>query len=109
MLFSQAIEIQEMTPQLLVFVWGIIQSLGLEYVPGVAPWYSKRDDVQKRAIQAGGLLLVTVGILGLSCVAVLSGIECNQAGITGMFVTYFLALMANQTTHSVFRKKKSAG
>lgn len=98
--------IQELTPELLIFVWGIIQSLLFEYVPKVAPWYEVLDDVQKRAVQAIGLFVVTLGIFGLSCLDILSGIACDQAGLVGVFMTYFLALVANQTTHSVFRKRR---
>ena len=100
-----AIQVQEFTPELLIFIWGIVQSLMFEYVPKVAPWYAGMDDVQKRAIQAGGLFVVTAAIFGLACASILGGVECSQNGAVGVVVTYFLALMANQTTHSVFRKR----
>lgn len=105
-MLSQPIPVNELTPEVLIFIWGIVQSLLFEYVPGIAPWFAKLDDVQKRAVQAGGLLAVTLAIFGLMCGAILSGVSCDQAGAIGLIVTYFLALMANQTTHRVFKKRE---
>ena len=104
MLFAQAVEISELTPGLLIFLLGVVQSLFFEYVPKVEGWYGKLDDKVKRLVQAGVLLVVTLAIFGLACADILGGIECSANSLYELVFVYFLALTANQTTHRVFRR-----
>jgi hypothetical protein len=98
------VEEVQLTPDALVVLWGILQSLLFEYVPKVAPWYAKLEEVEKRAIQALGVLAVGLLILLGGCLGLYSTISCSSAGIVQVFVVWFTALVANQTTHRLFKK-----
>ncbi len=104
MLFAQAVEISELTPGLLIFILGIVQSLFFEYVPKVEGWYGKLEDKMKRLVQAGVLLAITLGIFGLACADIVGGVVCSTGSLYELIFVYFLALTANQTTHRVFRR-----
>lgn len=103
-MFAQAIDIKELTPEMLLFLLGIVQSLFFEYVPKVEAWYGALEDKVKRLLQAGVLLVIAAVIFGLGCGNVISGVACNLDSLYELIFVYFLALMANQTTHRVFRK-----
>lgn len=100
----QAIVVEQWTPEILLMLWGIAQSLILEYVPGVSGWYVKLDRQWKRFSQAAGLLIVSALVFALSCADVLGGISCDQGGVIGLLVIFILGLMANQTTHLIAKK-----
>lgn len=104
---AQAIEIEKVTPGLLIFIFGIVQSLFFEYAPGVEAWFDKLGDKQKRLLQAGLLLAVTLSVFGLGCGNVIGGIECSQSSIIELLLVFFAALTGNQITHKVFRKEHS--
>lgn len=101
---TQAIIVEQWTPGILLMLWGVAQSLILEYVPGVSGWYAKLDKQWKRFSQAVGLLLVSVLVFALSCTDVLGGITCDQNGAIGLFTIFILGLIANQTTHLIAKK-----
>ena len=101
---AQAISIEKLTPDLLIFLLGIAQSLFFEYVPKVEDWYGKLEDKTKRLLQAGVLLVLALAIFGLGCADVVGGLECSTNYLYEFIFVYFLALMANQTTHRVFRR-----
>jgi hypothetical protein len=104
-MFAQAIEVKEFTPELLIFLLGIVQSLFFEYVPKVEEWYGALGDKFKRLLQAGVLLVITLAIFGLGCADIVGGVECSNDSLYGLVFVYFLALTANQTTHRVFRRE----
>ena len=104
----QDISIERWTPELLLLVWGALQSLILEYLPYIAPWYHKQDAQWKRLIQAIGLIIVSVLVVVLACYDVVGGIGCNRGGVIEVITVFILALMSNQSTHLVFKKNKPA-
>ena len=101
------VTIEQVTPEVLLLLVGFLQSLFFEYVPGVAPWYAKRDEVQKRGIQALLLFLITILVFALACTSILESLACDQNTAITLFITWILALMANQTGHRVFKKRSS--
>lgn len=103
----QSINVTEWTPEVLILIWGVAQSLFFEYVPRVKDLYGKLDAQWKRLVQAFGLLLVSFLVLVLACTDVIGGITCDQAGAIDLFIVWIFGLMANQTTHLVFKKKSA--
>ena len=101
---AQAISIEKLTPDLLIFLLGIALSLFFEYVPKVEEWYGALADKMKRLLQAGVLLVIALAIFGLGCADIVGGLECSTNSLYEFIFVYFLALMANQTTHRVFRR-----
>jgi hypothetical protein len=96
----------ELTADYLIVLAGIFQSLIFEYVPGVAPWYAGKTDVQKRGIQALLLLAIAVAIGIGGCLELYSSVACNDNGFAALFGLWFTALVANQTTYSIARKPR---
>ena len=101
---AQAVDISELTPGLLIFLLGIVQSLFFEYVPKVEKWYGGLEDKMKRLLQAAILLVITLAIFGLGCADIVGGVDCSTGSLYELIFVYFLALTANQTTHRVFRR-----
>lgn len=90
---------------LLVMLSGGALSLGFEYVPRLEGWYGNLDSVQKRLLMAGLVALSAVLLFGLSCVnSPYAVVECSEAGVWQVLEVVFWALMANQTTHKVFKR-----
>jgi len=95
----------QITPDLVVVLWGIVQSLLFEYVPGVAPWFEKQGDVEKRAIQALGVLVVALLVFVGGCAGLYNSEACTTNGVLQVGAVWFVAMVGNQTTHSVFKKQ----
>jgi hypothetical protein len=106
-MLAQDIVIERWTPELLLLVWGFLQSIILEYLPGVAPWYHKKEPQWKRFIQLIGLAFVSVLVVVLACTDVLGGIACSRGGVIDVVVVFLLSLTTNQTTHLIFKKNGS--
>ena len=101
---------------LLIVVWGIVQSLAFTFLPGLSKWYEnlgagEGDEVakkKKRFVQGAVLFVVAVALFGLSC----AGVEFNNApvcsanGFWTVILAYLAALGANQTTHWFTTGKK---
>ncbi len=93
-----------MTAVELSAIAGVVLSLVLEYVPGVAGWYGKLEATKKR-LTVLGLLFVTAGVAyGLSCVAVLDKFVCSGGGAWEAFLVFIAAVVANQAIHLVVKR-----
>ncbi len=103
----QDIVIEQWTPELLLLVWGFLLSIILEYLPGVAPWYHKKNPQWKRFIQLIGLALMSVLVVALACTDVLGGIACSRGGVIEVVFVFLLSLATNQTTHLAIKKDRS--
>lgn len=104
----QVIYAGEITPQALLIIWGVLQSLALEYVPYLKDWYGGLDEQWKRFSQAISLAVIAAVVMLLACYDILGGIACDQGGFIQLFFVWISALVANQTTHKVFKKKNGA-
>lgn len=107
-MFLQSIVVEQWTPEILLMLWGVAQSIILEYGPGVSDWYSKLDKQWKRFSQAIGLFLVSVLVLVLACTDVLGGIACDQGGVIRLIGVFLLSLITNQTAHLIVKKDSKA-
>lgn len=79
---------------------GVLLSLLLAYIPGVASWYDGKDASTKAGIMAGLLAVVAFGIYGLACLGwvVDLGVACTQMGAIELVKLFISALIANQAT-----------
>ena len=57
-----------------------------------------KDSKVKAQIMGGLLLVVALGVFGLSCANVYPLVECSQAGAKELFGLLITALIANQST-----------
>ena len=79
---------------------GVLLSLLIAYIPGVAGWYAGKDSSAKAGIMAGLLAVVAIGIFGLACLGwiVNLGVACTQASAIELVKIFVAALIANQAT-----------
>jgi hypothetical protein len=94
-----------MSEELISASAGILISLILEFVPGVATWYAKFSAQQKRLVVLVALFAVVGGAYGLSCVGVLGFFACSGAGAWEALAAFIAALVANQSAHLVLKKE----
>jgi hypothetical protein len=83
---------------------GIVLSLLFSYVPQLQAWYSAKDSKTQSLIMLGMLVLVAVGVYGISCLAWwpgLTAITCDKQGIKDLIEAFVAALIANQATYTI--------
>ena len=81
-------------------------SIGLEYIPGIAPRYAQLSPQGKKLTMLVLLVGSVAGLYGLSCADVLAYVECSTKGLLelgGMLVT---AITANQGVHLLTKKPR---
>ncbi len=92
-----------MTQDQLTGAAAIILSLVMAYVPGVSDWYQTLTSPKKALLMAGLLLIVVVGSFAASCGGFVSiGVVCDKNGLIALVQLFVLALVANQSTFSIF-------
>jgi hypothetical protein len=80
---------------------GIALSLAMSYIPGLRDkWATLQPDV-KRAILAGIMLAISVGIFAAGCGGILKNVPCDQTGALGLLRVLAVGLIANQTTYAM--------
>lgn len=85
---------------------GMILSLVLEYVPGIAGLYDGLTAVQKRLVMLVLLLLSAGGLYGLSCADLVLYVECTAQGILELLGMIGVAIGVNQGTYLLTKKSK---
>lgn len=89
----------EITAELIAAVAGILLSLAFSYIPGINAKFALLEGIYKRLIMLGLALLAAVGVFGLSCVGLLDGVTCDQAGAWGLFGLFVEVAIANQAAY----------
>jgi hypothetical protein len=93
---------------------GILLSLALAYVPGLAPAFERLQPLQKRLALLAALLAVAAGALGLACTPELAPIlpgglaECSTLGAARLAAAFIAALVANQAAYGVAVRRTRA-
>ena len=96
----------DLNQEVLATVAGIVLSLLFSYIPGLKSWYENLSGDYKSLIMLAALLVVTLGILGLSCIDWIDAVACDVTGIKELIWIFVLAAIANQGTYTVTRKLK---
>lgn len=94
-----------MTAEQLSSIAGIVLSLIFTYVPGVREWWEPLAGSVKQMIMGLMLILVAIGAFALSCANVIAGAVCDRDGAIGLLWTLIAALVANQSTYLITRKR----
>lgn len=91
-----------MTVEQLASVAGVVLSLLLAYVPGLATWYANKDAMSKARIMGGLLILVALSIFGMACAHIISdfglAVMCTKESALQLVQILIAALIANQGT-----------
>ena len=98
----------DITPEVLASFAGMLLALLFEYVPGLAPWYDKLEQVRKQLVMLGLVVAVALIAFGLSCGGYLNSVACDDKGALGLLWTVGLALTANQGVHMITRKASAS-
>lgn len=97
-----------MTPEFLVLTFGVILSLVVSYVPGLAPAFEKLDGSLKRVVMLCGVVVIGVSVYGLNCAGIawtgVPAVACTQQGALGVVEAIILAAIANQTAYALSPK-----
>lgn len=83
------------TPEQLAITAGIIISLAVQYIPGLAPWYDAQGPTTKRGLMLAALFVAAVGVLAYQCRG--DG-ACYAANWETALTAFVAALIANQAT-----------
>jgi hypothetical protein len=99
----------ELTPALVVALYGVVISLGFEWIPGLSTWYNGLANGYQKLIMLGLMLAIPFAILGLNCVGWFTSwipvVSCDQSGVETAAVAFLLALGTNQLTYLVAPKR----
>jgi len=91
-----------MTSVALSSIAGVLLSLLFSYVPGLNTWYAKLASEYKRLLMLGLLLVVALGVYGVSCLGwFATGVTCDKAGALALLQAFAMAAIANQTAYSL--------
>ena len=92
---------ENMTPEMLAGVAGIILSLIFSYVPGLNAKFALLDGIYKRLVMLGLIFLVALGVFGLSCAGLFNYVTCDQGGAWLLLGIFIQAAIANQSAYLV--------
>lgn len=83
---------------------GMLLSLALEYIPGIAPRYEALSAVWKRLVMLILIIGSAAALYGLSCANVLLYVECTTGGVLELLGMIGVAIGANQGTYLLTKK-----
>lgn len=96
----------------LSLIAGAVLSLAFTFFPGLSDWYATLEPKVKAQVMAFLLVIVSIGIVLVSCFGIVVTVPCTQEGIVGFalntVVAGILALAANQGVYSITKKIKEA-
>ena len=84
---------------------GILISVAVSYVPGLADKYAALDGTAKRLVMLLALILAAALVYGLSCANVVQVITCSQRDLVGLLRTVVLAIVATQSAYWITPKR----
>ena len=94
-----------MTTEQLAAICGVVLSLLLAYIPGLATWYANKDAASKARIMGGLLILVALAIFGLACAHIIADfglvVVCTKESLLQLIQILIAALIANQATFTL--------
>lgn len=79
-------------------------SLGMEYIPGIAPRYAALTETQKKLTMLILLVVTSGALFGLSCADVLGYVECTAQGGYELVGQILVALGVNQGVHKLTKR-----
>jgi hypothetical protein len=91
-----------MTVEQLGSIAGVVLSLALGYIPGLAEWYANKDTRSKARIMGALLIIVALAIFAMACAHIIAGIGlavvCTKVSLLQLVQILIAALIANQST-----------
>lgn len=100
-----------MTASELELLGGAALSLIFGLVPGISDWYNALDKVRKLDVMIAAILILSLGLFGLSCAGYLNvlfpsvDIPCTVPGGLKLLEAIILVAISNQGTFQLFTKR----
>jgi len=85
----------------LIAAWGVILSLGCNYIPGLREKYAVMDSGIKAMIQGIGITVVALICGVLSWTGIIVFLPPGKDGILLLILQWVLALQSNQTVYKL--------
>ena len=95
-----------MSPEELVVLLGAVLALVFAYFPWVKDWFDGLDSAWKPLLNAGLLLVLSLALVGLSCLNLATYYECSTVGVVRAVIVWLLALAANQASYATFVRQR---
>lgn len=76
----------------------------LPIFPKYADWWNKLTDAQKQSVNVIAMVVVAVGIGGLSCAGVIALVSCTVDGLFELVKALLYAIMGNAATFVTLNK-----
>ena len=90
-----------MSPEELVALLGAVLAFVFGYFPWIKDWFDGLSSVWKPLVNAGLLLVVALGLVGLSCTGFANYFACDTSGVLAALVLWVKALLINQLAYQV--------
>lgn len=92
-----------MTDEGLSRLAGVLLSLALTYIPGLAPKYDALSGIQKAGVflllsLIGGMISLLIGCTGVSIV-LFPGVSCTTSGVVDVLNAFILTAQAGAATY----------
>lgn len=103
---------EQLTPELLAYLGGVLASLMWELVPSLKQWFDGLSSLVKRLVIAASTLVVTLVVFGLGCSGFLSAIApnfdvaCSTQGALILLTLYIKAVIASQASFTLLVRKE---
>jgi len=95
------------TPDFVVMVVSAVLMFVFEYLPGVADWYNKQTEVNKKRIMFGLLFLTVAVVFAGGCLGwFVIAVTCDALGAVAALTLLFEAVAINQGAHRLFKKSR---
>lgn len=89
-----------MTPELLAAIAGAVLSFLFAYFPWLKDQFDKVPGVWKPILNAGILLVVALGLVGASCLGVVTYFACSLDGVYAALYVWVLSLIGNRLAYN---------
>ncbi len=100
---------QPVTVEFVIGIAAAVLSLLFTYWPSLRAWYDQKHEDVQRQIMAAVVVLVSVGLLALSCSGLAAdfgiGLTCDKPSAIELIKIVFSALAVNQVTFMLTKKK----
>ena len=90
-----------MTPELLIETLAAVLAFAFGYFPWLKDKFDNVPTIWKPILNAGLLLVVAMGLVGLKCGGFVDYFSCDQAGVVEALKVWFQALLINQFVFAV--------
>lgn len=83
----------QLSPALLMAIFGFVLAAVIEFVPSVGPWFQALQPKQKQLFMLVAMAVIALAVYGVGCyttLVVIGGLVCTSAGLSALLSMAFL-------------------